>query len=213
MTMKTILKTFLGAILAGLSIGIAGTVFLRVNTPLLGSWLFGFGLLSIVVLGFKLFTGAIGYLAAPTTTNLRYAGTCTVIWLGNLVGTGLVGLAMRASRVFPSFGPRVNSMVAEKLADGPLSIFLLATFCGLLMYIAVDTWKKAEIHAAVRLAILFLCVVVFILSGFEHCIANMYYFAAAAAYGDAHTWAWLGIMTAGNACGGMLLPVVGRINA
>ena len=207
--MKTICKTFLGAILAGLSIGIAGTVFLRVSEPMVGSWLFGFGLLSIVVLGFKLFTGAIGYLAAPGTTTLAYARDCAVIWLGNLVGTGLVGLAMRSSRVFPSFDARITKIVAEKLNDGPLSIFILAVFCGLLMYIAVDTWKK-ELPAAVRLATLFLCVVVFILSGFEHCIANMYYFAVSAAYGSAHTWAWLAIMTAGNAVGGMLLPALER---
>ena len=207
--MKTLFLTFVGAILAGLSIGIAGTVFLRVSEPMVGSWLFGFGLLSIVVLGFKLFTGAIGYLAAPGTTTLRYARDCAVIWLGNLVGTGLVGLAMRSSRVFPSFDVRIAKMVAEKLNDGPLSIFILAVFCGLLMYIAVDTWKK-ELPAAVRLATLFLCVVVFILSGFEHCIANMYYFAVSAAYGSAHTWAWLAIMTTGNAVGGMLLPALGR---
>ena len=208
--MKKIAQTFLGAILAGLSIGIAGTVFLRVPEPLVGSWLFGFGLLSIVVLGFKLFTGAIGYLAAPGTTTPRYAGDCAVIWAGNLVGTGLVGLAVRMSRIFPSIDARVSKTVAEKLADGPLSIFLLACFCGLLMYIAVDTWKR-DLPAGIRLATLFLCVVVFILSGFEHCIANMYYFAASAAYGDSHTWSWLGLMTAGNACGGMLLPAVNRL--
>ena len=39
----------------------------------------------------------------------------------------------------------------------------------------------------------------------------MYYFAASAAYGDSHTWSWLGLMTAGNACGGMLLPAVNRL--
>lgn len=209
--MKAILKTFFGAILAGLSIGIAGTVFLRVPEPLVGSWLFGFGLLSIVLLKFKLFTGVIGYLAAPGTTNLAHARDCAVIWAGNLVGTGLFGWIIRQTRVFPSFEGRVTKMVAEKMADGPLSIFVLACFCGLLMYIAVDTWKRTEFHVLPRLVILFLCVVVFILSGFEHCIANMYYFAASAAYGDIHTWAWLAIMTAGNACGGMFLPIADRI--
>ena len=58
--LKDLIKVFVGALLAGLAIGIAGTVFLRVPNPLVGSWLFGFGLLTIVVLGFKLFTGAIG---------------------------------------------------------------------------------------------------------------------------------------------------------
>ena len=211
--LKDLIKVFVGALLAGLAIGIAGTVFLRVPNPLVGSWLFGFGLLTIVVLGFKLFTGAIGYLAVQGSNTPRYALDCLVIWLGNLVGTGLVGLAMRSSRVFPSFDARLATMVAEKLADGPLSIFLLALFCGLLMYIGVDTWKKHNLAPAVRLVVLFLCVVVFILSGFEHCIANMYYFAVSASYGDLHTWSWLALMTAGNACGGMFLPLVEKLRA
>ena len=204
--MRNFAKIFINAILAGLGIGIAGTVFLRVKEPLVGSWLFGFGLLTIVVFGFKLFTGVIGYLGIQGRNTPRYALECAVIWAGNLVGTSLVGLLIRASRVFPSFSERIAGMVAEKLADGPLSIFILAVFCGLLMYIAVDTFKRKELEAPVRLAVLFLCVVVFILSGFEHCIANMYYFAVSASFGEAHTWSWLGIMTAGNAVGGMLLP-------
>ena len=211
--MRNFAKIFINAILAGLGIGIAGTVFLRVKEPLVGSWLFGFGLLTIVVFGFKLFTGVIGYLGIQGRNTPRYALECAVIWAGNLVGTSLVGLLIRASRVFPSFSERIDGMVAEKLADGPLSIFILAVFCGLLMYIAVDTFKRKELEAPVRLAVLFPCVVVFILSGFEHCIANMYYFAVSASYGDLHTWSWLALMTAGNACGGMFLPLVEKLRA
>ena len=81
------------------------------------------------------------------------------------------------------------------------------------MSIGVDTWKKHNLAPAVRLVVLFLCVVVFILSGFEHCIANMYYFAVSASYGDLHTWSWLALMTAGNACGGMFLPRVEKLRA
>lgn len=212
--MKDLAKTFSSAVFAGLSIGIAGTVFLSVGAAnnIVGSFLFGFGLLTIVVFGFKLFTGAIGYLAIQGANTPRYARTCLAIWLGNLVGTGFVGLCIRQTRVFaPKIEPYVTSLVQAKLADGALSVFLLSVFCGLLMYIAVDTYKKKELEAPVRLAVLFLCVVVFILSGFEHCIANMYYFAVSASFGDAHAWCWLGLMTAGNAVGGMFLPATARL--
>ena len=56
-------KIFLNAILAGLFIGIAGTVCMAVPDPVMGAFLFGFGLLTIVSYGFKLYTGALGYLA------------------------------------------------------------------------------------------------------------------------------------------------------
>lgn len=205
--MKFYGKLFLNAILAGVSIGVAGTVFLRVPEPMLGSWLFGFGLLTIVVLGFKLFTGVIGYLGVQGRNMPRYALECAIVWAGNLAGTALTAALVRSSRIYPSFAARVEGMVGEKLADCAGSVFVLSLFCGLLMYIAVDTFKKRDVEAPVRMAVLFLCVVVFILSGFEHCIANMYYFAVSASFANSHAWAWLALMTAGNAVGGMVLPL------
>ena len=61
--LKNSAKVLLNAVLAGVFIGIAGTVCLSVKNPVAGALFFGFGLLSIVVFGFKLYTGAIGYLS------------------------------------------------------------------------------------------------------------------------------------------------------
>ena len=58
--------------------------------------------------------------------------------------------------------------------------------------------------------IVFLCVIIFILSGFEHCIANMYYFCAAGAI-DQTTLLYILVMTAGNSVGGMFLPTMDMI--
>lgn len=69
------------------------------------------------------------------------------------------------------------------------------------MYLAVDTFRR-ELPPVIRLINVFLCVMVFILSGFEHCIANMYYFSVAGIW----SWSNLGLillMTLGNALGGM----------
>ena len=41
-----------------------------------------------------------------------------------------------------------------------------------MMYLAVDLWKKNKNPLYVIMAIM-----IFILAGFDHCIANMYYFA------------------------------------
>ena len=56
-------KTFLNALYSGLFIGIAGTVFLATPNKTAGAIFFAFALLSIICYGFKLFTGAVGYLA------------------------------------------------------------------------------------------------------------------------------------------------------
>jgi len=50
-------------------------------------------------------------------------------------------------------------------------------------------------------------VMVFILSGYEHCIANMFYFTIAKAW-SLNTVGYLAVMTLGNAVGGMFIPFV-----
>lgn len=204
-------KIFLNAILAGLFIGIAGTVCMAVPNPVMGAFLFGFGLLTIVSYGFKLYTGAIGYLAIQGKNAPRYLVELLLIWLGNLMGCFAVGQLVRQTRSFPAFAERVSAVCAAKAGDSITSWLILSFFCGILMYVAVETFKrKEELPSLVRTAVLFLCVAIFILSGYEHCIANMYYFSAADA------WSWkalgaIGVMTLGNSLGGMLLPFAGHI--
>ena len=204
-------KIFLNAILAGLFIGIAGTVCMAVPNPVMGAFLFGFGLLTIVSYGFKLYTGAIGYLAVQGKNTPRYLLELFLIWTGNLAGCFAVGQLVRQTRSFPGFAERVSAVCAAKAGDSVTSWLILSFFCGILMYTAVETFKrKDELDAVVRVPVLFLCVAIFILSGFEHCIANMYYLSAADA------WSWkalgaIGVMTLGNSLGGMLLPFAGHV--
>ena len=78
------------------------------------------------------------------------------------------------------------------------------------MFLAVDTFRrKGEAPGVVRGAMVFLCVMVFILSGFEHCVADMYYFSVAGMWssGSLARTLW---MTLGNSLGGFLLPLLGR---
>jgi formate/nitrite transporter FocA (FNT family) len=184
---------------------------MAVPDPVTGAFLFGFGLLTIVSYGFKLYTGAIGYLAVQGKNTPRYLFELLLIWAGNLIGCFSVGFLVRQTRSFPGFAERVAKVCAAKAGDCWTSWLILSFFCGILMYVAVETFKrKDELDAVVRVPVLFLCVAIFILSGFEHCIANMYYFSAADA------WSWkalgaIGVMTLGNSLGGMLLPFAGHV--
>ena len=199
-------KTFLNALYSGLFIGIAGTVFLATPNKTAGAIFFAFALLSIICYGFKLFTGAVGYLAVQEKKEFfPYLLSLVVIWLGNLGGCFFVGCMIRASRVFPLFEKRVISLCADKMADSFTSLLILAFFCGILMYVGVETFRKEKLPGFVRGIMVFLCVIVFILSGFEHSIAGMYYFAVAGEWNLAALKA-VGIMTLGNALGGMLIP-------
>ncbi|MDD3155395.1 MAG: formate/nitrite transporter family protein [Victivallaceae bacterium] len=202
-------KIFLNGILAGVFIGIAGTVFLATPHPGLGAFLFGFGLLTILCYKLKLFTGAVGYLACQGRGTFPYLGVLGCIWLGNLLGCFAVGTLVRTSRTLHLIEGRAIMLCDQKLADSPASILALSFFCGILMYVAVETFRREELHAVLRTVVVFLCVVIFILSGFEHSIAAMYYFSVAGKWSFA-ALGCVALMTLGNSLGGMLMPVADK---
>ena len=199
--LKNAVKILLDAFFAGIFIGIAGTVYLASANPVMGAFLFGFGLLTIVCFSLKLYTGAIGYLVVQGKNFFRYLGELVLIWLGNLAGCAAVGYLVRATRVFAGLEAKVENIVAIKVADSPASLFILAIFCGILMFTAVDAFRNEKLPPVCRPVMVFLCVMVFILSGFEHCIANMYYFSAADLW-NTQTLLMTLLMTLGNSVGG-----------
>lgn len=112
--------------------------------------------------------------------------------------------AISATRI-RDLGRTAEVLCKTKLADTPHSILILAVFCGILMYVAVDGFREKG-----NPLILFFCVTVFILCGFEHCIANMFYFSLAGAW-SLRAVIYLLLMTLGNSVGGILLPLVKKV--
>ena len=186
-------------IYAGIMIGIGGTVYLSVENPVIGSFLFSIGLLMICMYGMNLYTGKIGYVLI---NKFNYVYELLLSLLGNFMGTFLVARMILYTRV-AKIGERALAMSSVKLNDNLLSIFVLSIFCGMLMYIAVNNYKKSTNEIGKYIGI-FMCVMVFILCGFEHCVANMYYFSVACA------WSWktllyLLVMVAGNSVGSIII--------
>ena len=79
-----------------------------------------------------------------------------LIWGGNLVGCFAVGSAIRFSRVAEMSGivQRAAGLCAVKAADSLPSLLILAFFCGILMYLAVDTFKR-ELPPVIRMVNVF----------------------------------------------------------
>lgn len=206
MRWKSYWETLLKAFLAGTAIGIGGTVYLSVENKLLGAFLFAIGLFIIFSFGFNLYTGKIGYLIGSPPS---YLIDLAFIWLGNLLGTYFVGMTLRMTRALEKLSQTARGLCETKLADSPLSIVVLAFFCGLLMYIAAENYRSGKSPLQQHLAV-FLPVMVFILSGFEHCVANMYYFSVAGMWGP-KAFGYMGLMTLGNSLGAFLIPVVQKL--
>lgn len=192
---------FLDAVLAGICIAIGGTVFLSCDNKVAGALFFCLGLFTICTFGFHLYTGKVGYVFEQPPA---YLGFVALVWLGNLVGTGLVGYAIRITRV-AGIAEKAMALSRAKLDDNLLSIFVLSIFCNILMFIAVDGYKNNP-HEVGKYIGVFMGVTVFILCGFEHCVANMFYFSVANAW-SGKAFLYMLVMTLGNACGGVIIPL------
>lgn len=197
-------KTFLSALLAGAVIGVGGTVYLSVENTVVGSLLFTIGLFVVCTKGLHLFTGKVCYVF---DNDRAYALALPVVWLGNLCGTAGVALLERGTRL-ASLSVRAADICAAKLAEPLSGAFILAIFCNAMIYIGVDGYRTNP-HELGKYLALFFGVSVFILCGFEHCVANMYYFTVGGAW-SARTVGYLLVMTLGNAVGGVIGPLARR---
>ena len=193
--------SFLYSILGGACIGVGGTVFLSCENKVTGAVFFCLGLFAICTFGFNLFTGKVGYVFEQPPA---YTGFVLSVWLGNLVGTGLVGYGVRLTRI-AGIAEKAAVLCQTKLDDSVISIFILSVLCNILMFIAVDGFKNNP-HEVGKYIGVFMGVIVFILCGFEHCVANMFYFSVANMW-SAKAFAYLLVMSVGNACGGVIIPL------
>lgn len=196
--MKILFKSFL----AGIMIAIGGTVFLSIENKVIGASLFSIGLFGVLIYNLNLYTGKIGYLI--TDLNLKYIKELIITLIGNFIGACSVGFILRYTRIYDKIYEKSLILANTKLNDNILSIFILSIFCGLLMYYAVNGFKKQTDFG--KYLVVYLGVTVFILCGFEHCIANMYYFSVADIW-SLKTLGYTGIMVLGNSVGSFIIPL------
>ena len=188
-----ILTTLKKSIIGGFLIGFGGTVYLNMDNKIVAAFLFGLGLFTIINFELNLYTGKIGYLSKENWREIL------LTLIGNFIGTNLFAFLVLQTRLAGKLKEVVAPAVELKLSDKLLSTFILAIFCGILMSIAVGTFKKLP-NILGTLAV-FLCVAVFILAGFEHCVANMFFFALSSSPAD--YLLTLLVAIAGNSLGGI----------
>ncbi|MBN2300837.1 MAG: formate/nitrite transporter family protein [Acholeplasmataceae bacterium] len=200
--MKINENTMIKAIMAGVYIGIAGIVYLSLDNHIIGALLFSFGLLVVVTRGYFLYTGKVGY-ALPYEKGYLIILLKTL--LGNIMGIAAVAFLFRLTGI-TSIVTAGQDLFVAKIGNQWYETLALAIFCGMMMYIAVDSFRKVSNDRA-KVIILMFAVMIFILSKFEHSIANMLYFFL----GDVYTLKailYLFLMIIGNAIGAIMLNLV-----
>lgn len=180
-TTTQIMKQFLSmSVFAGLLIGIGGLVYLRVG-GVAGAVLFAFGLLSVVMCGAQLYTGKAGFLPYKEFPRL------VIMLAGNAVGCALAALIARYS-TNEALLANLDVILSARNSASWYGLILTSAGTGMIMTLAVYGARRKH-----YLPLLF-GVPVFILCGLPHCVADAFYYAAAAVYGRFECcllWAWL----------------------
>ena len=144
------------AFIAGLLIGLGVIINAQITPPILGALLFSFGLLTIIHLKIPLFTGRIGFI--KTETNL--IGTL----LFNLIGIAWVIFIYCCAN--PNFLSILRTAAVVKFSKTYMQMLFCGVICGILIHFAV----KCKVSYITSMA-----VIIFILTGAEHCIADFPY--------------------------------------
>ncbi|MBR6349394.1 MAG: formate/nitrite transporter family protein [Erysipelotrichaceae bacterium] len=192
------LKKILAGIAAGILISIGGSVFLACDIKYVGAIMFTVALLCICFKGYSLYTGKIGFI--PEKHDKEAFSVLLLGLLGNAIATIVCGIAIRYA--IPALGETALTICTAKLTQSFGSVLIRGIFCGILMYLAVSIYRDKNNVLGIVFGI-----PVFILAGFEHSIADMFYFAASGIV-SVQAFGFLWTVVLGNTIGGMLLPVI-----
>ena len=153
------LNVFIRSILAGICIGLGGAIFVKLG-GFIGSFMFAFGLLSVVHFKLPLYTGTAGFIELNKWEEYK---KMTIILLGNILGCFLLAQLLDHSQYIG------DSIIQERINRGYIRCLLNGIWCGFVMTIIVQGGRDKNL-----LLILF-GIPLFILLGFYHSIADAFY--------------------------------------
>lgn len=201
------LKRFILAILAGIAISIGAICYLLSSNKIVGSALFAVGILMVMEFKLNLFTGF-----CPTQRAVlpfkEYIIDGAFIFVGNLLGAIITALLMALTKFkTPLYEAALtvcnNKMSGNNYALVLLSAFILAVFCAIIIaaIVKADNYKKQVVYVLMM-------IMTFILCGFEHVVANSFYFAM-----SLKLFTWQGLIfiivcLLGNFLGGYLFSFI-----
>jgi formate/nitrite transporter len=209
-TQHPIVKMFTLAIMAGLFISLAGVGSMLVPVTVIGTPLASFGrvisaavfpagLAMILLAGSELFTGNCLIIISVLEREVKLRAMLKnwfFVYTGNFVGGIIIAAISVFSGTFSLFNDAAavgvihNAVTKVNLTFG--EVFLRGILCNFLVCIAV--WMSNAAKDVVgKLMAMFLPIMLFVLSNYEHSIANMFFLPAGlfALEVDAHALAYI----------------------
>lgn len=139
--------------------------------------LFGVALSLVVMAGAELFTGNTLTLSAglfgKKTKFWETIKLLAICYIGNWAGSVLAAAIFYAAGLVNNVtGGFIASLSAAKMAIPAVELFFRGMLCNTLVCLAVWCSFRCKSESA-KLIMIFWCVLVFVVSGFEHSVANM----------------------------------------
>ena len=187
-TLLSILNSFCRGILAGLSIGLGGFLFVLMTYlvsgelgKVLGSFLFAIGLFFVCTFYLHLYTGKIGLIYEEKKDRDFYI-SLPVMLIGNAIGAFSLGFicyfAFKDMEIYQTALATAESRLHFGSFNDYLACMVKSFLCGTCVYLAVKSFGLKRLKPLGILLLVFF-VFVFVYAGFQHCIANMFYFGFA----------------------------------
>ena len=211
---------FVSAMLAGLFIGLGYTGYLIVSGimadaavgKVVGALLFPVGLLLVLIAGADLFTGNTLVTMAWYKKEIKLgdvAKNLSIVWLGNLVGALFLVVLVYYSNTFTgSIAEGVMHLAEKKVHLNMVELLTRSTLCNILVAITVYMSYAAK-DVTGKVIISYIPIWLFVITGFEHCVAHMFVLPMGYLLGADLTigqiMANIIPVTIGNIIGGMLV--------
>lgn len=159
------------SILAGISISIGAVIYLLCTNKIVGALLFSVGILMVMEFKLLLYTGYVPTQRENQSTK-EYIINSTFVFIGNLVGGAITAALLALTRLQGDLWKATNAVCNVKLNDNLLSVFILSIFCGIIIagIVRATNLKHRVLYVAMMIA-------TFILCGYEHVVANSFYFS------------------------------------
>lgn len=223
----TLLNTMLLAIMGGVFLSFGGFGFIVIQQTLgdidiglmkfLGASIFPVGLMLIVITGSELFTGdtlmTMGVLDKKITL-LQMFKTWILVYIGNLIGSVLLAFMInKAGLLSDAAKDLVLSLANMKINLDFTTAVIRGILANILVVLAVWVAYAAQDIVSKIWGIWF-PIMLFVLSGFEHSVANMFFLPLAKFAGFQSTWISIFMqniipVTVGNIIGGgIIIPFV-----
>ena len=125
-----------------------------------------------------------------------------------MIGVAIMAYLVRLSGLEMVYD-RGALLYADKISVAWYEVFFKAVLCGFMVFIAVDAYRKAS-HVFFKFIMVVLPISIFIIAGFEHSIANMFYLFLGDHFSGT-SLLYILLMVFGNSIGSIILFQVDQI--